>query len=373
MYAKFRSRAATRWPSREEKRKATAEGNEAGELTGFHPYDDPYAGRERCRDNQNIASAVAMLAQISANRKRQSTYRRKEWYVVRFTRDLLEKYFGPAAPAPTQAGQQQQQTLVVEERHAYVDQKDTSKVFKELQGPAENGTDHPSRVHRHSGRDTEALNIRQKKAMRVCTLVLEYLRRGFEQSREKAQVLLLVHGGPGTGKTFFARRLNKAARQRGLRVLGAAFAGGAAGNMIKGSTIHTLFALPVKKRPAPDQRHVPQDRRLPPLTGPQLKEARDKFKNVAILLLDELSMVNPVMLGHIHQRLGEILEKPGLPFGGMSIVAFCDFFQLPPTSGKSLSLQLLTDLLPPTRQWMLACPANKGRDCSQSSSFSSLL
>jgi len=130
-------------------------------------------------------------------------------------------------------------------------------------------------------------------------------------------------------------------------VLGSAFAGGAAGNMIRGSTIHKLFGTPVKKNEDGEEKIV--DKKLNALTNQQLQDAKKRFGGVTVLLLDELSMVNPVMLGHIHQRLGETLGKPHFPFSDLSVVGFGDFFFLQPAGRAFLCMHLSRTALWPAK------------------------
>ena len=62
---------------------------------------------------------------------------------------------------------------------------------------------------------------------------------------------------------------------------------------------------------------------------------RATLKNLKLLIIDELSMVSSLTFLYIHLRLTEIMSN-NEPFGGLSIVCFADFLQLPPVKGLSL-------------------------------------
>jgi hypothetical protein len=74
---------------------------------------------------------------------------------------------------------------------------------------------------------------------------------------------------------------------------------------------------------------------LRPLSAARAAVLRERFRNVAIVLIDEISMVGPAMLGFVDQRLRQIMDND-LSFGGLGVILCGDFFQiepvLPPTT-----------------------------------------
>uniref|UniRef100_A0A8C9XC72 ATP-dependent DNA helicase n=1 Tax=Sander lucioperca TaxID=283035 RepID=A0A8C9XC72_SANLU len=99
-------------------------------------------------------------------------------------------------------------------------------------------------------------------------------------------------------------------------VLLTAFTGTAAFN-ISGSTLHSLLKLPRSLKP-PFQG-----------LGNNLDEVRSELLNAEILIIDEVSMVSKPLFAYVDVRLKQI-KGSQRPFGGMSVIAVGDFFQLPP-------------------------------------------
>jgi hypothetical protein len=136
------------------------------------------------------------------------------------------------------------------------------------------------------------------------------------------QLLLIVNGTAGTGKSHTIAAISHAIPHNVL--IRAAFTAKAA-FIIKGSTLHLAFNLPVENG----------SKRFKPLTGRALKALQEKFKDVKIVIIDEYSMVSQPMLGKIDFRLR---EATGIakPFGGISLNLVGDPGQLPPVAAPSL-------------------------------------
>lgn len=78
------------------------------------------------------------------------------------------------------------------------------------------------------------------------------------------------------------------------------------------------------------------DEQIPPMSTMKLAAARMLFKNKSIFLIDDTSMLGPIGLGHINQRMQEITGCYDLPFGGKFVILTGDASQLQPVASKSL-------------------------------------
>ena len=68
---------------------------------------------------------------------------------------------------------------------------------------------------------------------------------------------------------------------------------------------------------------------LKPLTIEALRKCRILFKKCVAILIDETSMLNPIMVSHIDTRLKQILDC-NQDFGGLTIYCFsATFFNYP--------------------------------------------
>lgn len=144
------------------------------------------------------------------------------------------------------------------------------------------------------------------------------------------QFFYFVTGGAGCGKSHVIKcvyheatkilrqlpRLHDKGDMSQPSVILTSFTGTAAHN-ISGRTLHSLLKLPKRLKP-PYQG-----------LGNSLDDVRAVLSNAEILIIDEVSMVSKELFAYVHWRLQQI--KGNLrPFGGMSVLAVGDFYQLPP-------------------------------------------
>lgn len=136
-----------------------------------------------------------------------------------------------------------------------------------------------------------------------------------------------LSGGTGVGKSVLLQALHQALLKYfshkpgenpdSLHVLICAPTGKAAFN-VGGYTIHSAFHIPAE-----------QGFNFKPLDMQQLSSLQCKFSSLKVVFIYEISMVGRKMFHYINMRLQEI--KGCLqPFGGISVIAFGDLFQLKP-------------------------------------------
>lgn len=152
-----------------------------------------------------------------------------------------------------------------------------------------------------------------------------------------------LSGGAGVGKSVVTRALYQALYKYfshklhnspdNLHVLLCAPTGKAAHN-INGSTIHSAFCLPVG-----------QGFKYKPLDMQQLSSFRTKYMHLKVIFIDEISMVGCGMFNFINLRLQEITGVRA-PFGGISIIAVGDLFQLKPVMDRLIFSQPNVDYGP---------------------------
>ena len=136
----------------------------------------------------------------------------------------------------------------------------------------------------------------------------------------------LVVGESGTGKSNLIKAIdqcvNRYLRARDNsepekdRVVLCSYTGKASFN-IGGVTLHSAFSLPVRGND------------MEQLSAGTLDEIRKKYRQLKLVIIDEISMVGANLFASIDSRLRQIFDKDK-PFGGISLVLFGDFNQLHP-------------------------------------------
>ena len=134
-----------------------------------------------------------------------------------------------------------------------------------------------------------------------------------------------LSGGAGVGKSVLIRVLYQALHRLlhsgegedpdDIRILLCAFTGKAAYN-INGVTIASAF-------------HKKYNQLNQAMNSDELNTFRTKYRNLSVIIIDEISMVGNKMLNFIDSRLKE-LTGTNRPFGGKSIIAVGDLYQLQP-------------------------------------------
>ncbi len=139
---------------------------------------------------------------------------------------------------------------------------------------------------------------------------------------EKEGKNLFITGRAGTGKSTLLQLFRNATRKK---VVVLAPTGVAALN-VRGQTIHSFFGFPPRLI-SPREISKRKDRRL--------------YRNMDVLVIDEISMVRADMLDNIDFFLRLNRDSP-LPFGGVQVVFFGDMFQLPPVVATDFELEVFS-------------------------------
>ena len=189
---------------------------------------------------------------------------------------------------------------------------DVERLFREVSGKKPSD---PSASMKLSGDQLSAINL-----IRTCT-------------RQGAQFLGILHGGPGTGKTTICKIIEKLL---GLKLAFTASTGVAA-SLNKGQTIHSFIGLnwhrlanctKFKKNNNAGKQYVMQE----------------QFKNIDMLVIDEISMVTSEMLVEIDTKL-RAAKNNDKPFGGVHVLLVGDFYQFPPVNHAKDNPPLYTGLV----------------------------
>lgn len=142
-----------------------------------------------------------------------------------------------------------------------------------------------------------AMNLQQRELFNLITTSIQRQLNG-----ETRQLRLFVTGGAGVGKTYtFKMLVEQINRCYGQRAVFIGALNGVAVKLVGGSTLHSLFKLGVKK-----DGYI---RKLQPLSGRYLVDARRKWAEIKYLMTDEISMVNYAILANIDARLRQINDN----------------------------------------------------------------
>ena len=140
--------------------------------------------------------------------------------------------------------------------------------------------------------------------------------------------LVIVHGGAGSGKSRVINSIHTMMLETYKKacddpccpyVVLSSFTGSASAN-INGQTLHSLFGFKF----GTTYLCMPERERA---------EKRLIFRNLRVVIIDEISMVSSDMLYNLDLRLREITMVDDV-FGGVSVFVFGDLYQLQPTVAK---------------------------------------
>jgi hypothetical protein len=204
-----------------------------------------------------------------------------------------------------------------------VDTKAIRKLLKEVQLSDERTLVHPSSANVGpdvfitssditSVIDEFSLNSKQSSAFRVvCNHAL-----GHHPSQDP-QLLMGVFGAGGTGKSRLIDAIRVWFRRNGReKELIVTATTGSAAVKIAGTTVHSAVSIPIEN---------PDGKRVGKLKAKQIRAWND----AQYMIIDEVSMLDCKVMESLHTQLTKAKSKPEITFGGVNIIFFGDFLQLP--------------------------------------------
>ncbi len=138
---------------------------------------------------------------------------------------------------------------------------------------------------------------------------------------------VFLTGSAGTGKTYILNKYIQYLKEHGISPSIVAPTGIAA-SYINGSTIHSFFGIGIKE--------TLNDYEIDFMI--QREYLYNRFRNLRILIIDEISMVSPALF-ELMDRILRAFKLADMPFGGVQIILSGDFFQLPPISRENREIK----------------------------------
>jgi ATP-dependent exoDNAse (exonuclease V) alpha subunit len=171
------------------------------------------------------------------------------------------------------------------------------------------------------------MNERQLEALSV-------IKRGYN---------LFLTGSAGTGKSYTVKEIINYLISIDKEIAITALTGCAA-VLINGQTIHSYLYMGISRNFDDIYKNISK-----------FKAKINKIKNLDVLIIDEISMMDEDLFDLINKLLMTI-KNNNLPFGGIQVVLIGDFYQLPPINGNycfmsplwnnlSLKSVILTELI----------------------------
>jgi hypothetical protein len=164
-----------------------------------------------------------------------------------------------------------------------------------------------------------SLNTNQARAFRIiCNHALGH------HLPTEPQLLMGVFGEGGTGKSRLIEAIRVWFKRngRGNELIVAATTGTAAVK-IKGSTVHSAVSIPIE---------IDDGNRLGKLSPAQVEAWTER----RYMVIDEISMMDCKVMEYLHTQLAIAKANPEVSFGGVNIIFFRDFLQLPAVRNPDL-------------------------------------
>ena len=177
--------------------------------------------------------------------------------------------------------------------------------------------------------ETRKLDKFQRKAINIAVKYAKDIVKSRRNGNNPPDPFYLIgHGGAGAGKSTVIHTVAKWCQTILTKegddnecpyIIKTAFTGTAASN-IDGQTLHSSFGFSYENK------HYS-------LSDKSRDEKRTIFKNLRLIIIDEVSMVKSDMIYQLDLKLQELKERVGVPFGGVAIMMLGDMLQLRPVMG----------------------------------------
>ena len=150
---------------------------------------------------------------------------------------------------------------------------------------------------------------------------------------------ILLHGRPGTGKSYMVAEMRRFMEDIAGGIMLAMAPTGIAANAVDGRTIYDALACP-----EPDDllQGAEDIKQKPSKNAVASFQERHGNNRLTMVLFDEASMVNCVLFSRTNKRLNIMLDRPNADvFGDIALLVILDNYQLPPTAGFPMYMQLV--------------------------------
>ncbi|WVZ73210.1 hypothetical protein U9M48_021551 [Paspalum notatum var. saurae] len=155
--------------------------------------------------------------------------------------------------------------------------------------------------------------------------------------------VFFVDGPGGTGKTYLYKSLLATLRSQDKIAVATATSGIAASIMPGGRTAHSRFKIPL----------TIDDGAVCSFT--KQSGTAKLLKKESLLIWDEASMTKRQAVEALDNSLRDIMDRPGLPFGGKTVVFGGDFRQVLPVVRKGSRAQIVAASLRRSYLWESMC------------------
>lgn len=144
---------------------------------------------------------------------------------------------------------------------------------------------------------------------------------------------VFITGPGGTGKSFLIKHIKKYLEEKNKVVAVTSLTGMASLLIGEGArTIHSWSGIAIGNRSVDDYFNFIRIKN---------KKAREAWRKTDVLIIDEISMMSDELFEKL-DMLGKLLRwENSKPFGGIQILCFGDFYQLPPINTKFVFESLL--------------------------------